>query len=175
MKKFLKITDFLFRECIIHLIMMITALLPNTYPTTVLRGYLVGLRIGKCGKKFRVASGVILNKPSRLNVAKNVYIAHNVWINAVGVINIGENSMIGPMSVLSSSKHKYINGEFTHIAEFRPITIGKGVWIASHVAITDGVTIGDGALIAAGSVVTKDVEPYCLYGGNPAKKIKSLL
>jgi acetyltransferase-like isoleucine patch superfamily enzyme len=49
--------------------------------------------------------------------------------------------------------------------------IGNDVWIGYGAIVLGGVTIGDGAIIAAGSVVTKDVEAYSIYGGNPAKKI----
>lgn len=52
------------------------------------------------------------------------------------------------------------------------IIIGNDVWIGSHVLILGGVKIGDGAVLAAGSVVTKDVEPYSIVGGVPAKIIK---
>jgi acetyltransferase-like isoleucine patch superfamily enzyme len=67
--------------------------------------------------------------------------------------------------------------EFTHI-EGHPssngnVIIGNDVWIALNTLILSGVTIGDGAIIAANSVVTKDVEPYAIVGGNPAKKIKN--
>lgn len=52
------------------------------------------------------------------------------------------------------------------------IEIGNDVWIGDHVLIMEGVRIGDGAIIAAGSVVVKDVEPYAIVGGNPAKHIR---
>jgi len=52
------------------------------------------------------------------------------------------------------------------------INIGNDVWIGHSAMILSGVTIGDGAVIGAGSVVTKDVEPYAIVGGNPAKLIK---
>ncbi len=52
------------------------------------------------------------------------------------------------------------------------VVIGNDVWIGSGVMIMDGVTIGDGAVIAAGAVVTKDVAPYTIAGGVPAKPIK---
>jgi len=50
--------------------------------------------------------------------------------------------------------------------------IGNDVWVGYGATIMQGVVINDGAIIAAGSVVTKDVEPYSIYGGNPARKIK---
>ena len=53
-----------------------------------------------------------------------------------------------------------------------PIVVGNDVWIGACAIIMSGVTIGDGAIVAAGSVVTKDVPPYTLVGGNPAKFIK---
>jgi acetyltransferase-like isoleucine patch superfamily enzyme len=52
------------------------------------------------------------------------------------------------------------------------ITIGNDVWISNNVIILSGVTISDGSVVGAGSVVTKDVPPYCIVAGNPAKIIK---
>lgn len=62
---------------------------------------------------------------------------------------------------------KYADSERRYLVE-----IGNDVWIGSHVLIMDGVKIGDGAIIAAGAVVAKDVEPYCIVGGVPARPIR---
>ena len=65
------------------------------------------------------------------------------------------------------AEHKYIDEERKYYVE-----IGNDVWIGNNVMIQDGNTIGDGAIIAAGAIVTKDVEPFSIVGGVPAKIIK---
>lgn len=65
--------------------------------------------------------------------------------------------------------HPYENSK---IRDNRPIKIGNDVWIGGNVIILPGVTIGDGAVLAAGAVVAKDVPPYAIVGGVPAKIIK---
>lgn len=63
--------------------------------------------------------------------------------------------------------------EFAHLHEGKySITIGNDVWIGANVSLMDGVKIGDGAIVAANALVTKDVEPYTIVGGVPAKVIK---
>lgn len=56
----------------------------------------------------------------------------------------------------------------------RPVTIGDYVWIGMNCLILKGVTIGEGAIIGAGSVVTRDVPPFCLAAGSPARVLRSL-
>lgn len=67
------------------------------------------------------------------------------------------------------NNHEYENSP---IRDNRPVVIGNDVWIGASVIILPGVTVGDGAILAAGAVVTKDVEPYSIVGGVPAKVIR---
>ena len=68
--------------------------------------------------------------------------------------------------------HENASFEDSALRNNRPIVIGNDVWIGAGVIILPGVHIGDGAILAAGAVVTKDVEPYAIVGGVPAKVIK---
>lgn len=81
-----------------------------------------------------------------------------------------------PMNGFSTYPFKVFGGEWSK-SSLTPqikgdITIGNDVWIGNSATIMHGVKIGDGAIIGAGSLVTKDVEPYTIVGGNPAKEIR---
>ena len=84
-----------------------------------------------------------------------------------------------PVDWVSSSPVFYNKGNVLHknfsntpFTEYIKTTIGNDVWIGSKCMIKGGVTIGDGAIIGMGSVVTRDVPPYEIWGGNPAKCIR---
>lgn len=66
---------------------------------------------------------------------------------------------------VSFPEYVYANGQYM-------VTIGNDVWLADGVVIQAGVSIGDGAIVLPGAVVTKNIEPYSIYGGVPAQKIK---
>lgn len=92
-----------------------------------------------------------------------------------GEIYIGNNVMIAPHCVIASGNHdfKQLEKPMIHagILTKGPIIIEDDVWIGANVSIVDGVKIGKGAVIAASSCVTKNVGPYEIYAGVPAKKI----
>lgn len=101
---------------------------------------------------------------------------------------IGENTVAGlgqhPTNYLTYHSIFYKKGNWgwhddwvkypEGFQENKPITIGNNVWIGTRVIIMDGVTIGDNSIIASGAIVTKDVPPYSIVGGVPAKVIKTL-
>jgi acetyltransferase-like isoleucine patch superfamily enzyme len=88
-----------------------------------------------------------------------------------GSIEIGEDTQIGPGSLITTTDHDYQNELNTH---FRPVVIGKGVWIGANVTILPGVEIGDFAVIGAGSVVMKTIPPHCIALGVPARVVRRL-
>lgn len=113
----------------------------------------------------------------------NIYIGKGSFINGGGrvfaspnaKIIIGNNCMISYNCHLRTSYHNYIdkNQVMKHQGMSEAdIIIGNDVWIGYGAQIMSGVTIGDGAVIGAGAIVCHDVEPYSVYAGVPAKKIK---
>lgn len=115
--------------------------------------------------------------PFYTDFGKNITIGHNVFINSgchfqdQGGIEIGDGTMIGHNVVLATINHDLDSrkGRKNHYA---PIHIGSNVWIGSNSVILSGVTVREWAVIGAGAIVTKNVEPYTVVGGNPAKVIK---
>lgn len=114
-----------------------------------------------------------------------VYIGQYSQLNPFCVIyggagvNIGDNVMIGPHSVIAAGGHEYRNLDIPmrHAGGTNkgPIIISNDVWIGANCTIADGVMIGQGAIVGANSVVTKNVEPFQIVGGCPAKPISSRL
>lgn len=93
-----------------------------------------------------------------------------------GKISIGKCVAIGPYTIIRSSNHKYDRLDVPIMDqghERGEVIIEDDVWIAAHCCITPNVRIGTGAVVGAGAVVTRDVEPYSIVAGVPAKKIGS--
>ena len=95
---------------------------------------------------------------------------------AFGPVHIGKDVMMGPECVILTRNHAHARTDVPMIEqgyeEYRPVSIGDDVWIGRRVIILPGVTVGNGAIVSAGAVVTKDVSPYTVVGGVPARKIK---
>ncbi len=112
-----------------------------------------------------------------ISIGKNSSLNKGVIIDGSGGVEIGNGVRIAPYTVFNSVDHNY-NDEGKEIKDSNyigaKITIEDNVWIGTHAVINKGVIIGKGAVIAAGAVVTKDVEPYTIVGGVPAKTIKKI-
>ena len=88
-----------------------------------------------------------------------------------GSIEIGDDTQIGPGSLITTTFHDYRKGLET---DFSGVVIGKGAWIGANVTILAGVAIGDGAVIGAGSVVNKSIPARAIAVGIPAKVVKMI-
>ena len=86
-----------------------------------------------------------------------------------GSIEIGEDTQLGPGSLITTTEHNY---QKDLQASFKPVVIGKRVWIGANVTVLPGVEIGDFCVIGAGSVVTRSIPPRSVAVGVPARVIK---
>ena len=117
--------------------------------------------------------------PFYSDFGKNISIGKDVFINSgchfqdQGGITIGDGTMIGHNVVLATINHDLDPAKMRK-NHYKPVAIGKYVWIGSNATILPGVIVGDWAVVAAGAVVTKDVSPLTVVGGVPAKVIKKI-
>jgi acetyltransferase-like isoleucine patch superfamily enzyme len=98
------------------------------------------------------------------------------YIGCSGDLRIGDNVMIGARLTIIAENHNF--SDLTRPmnqqgVNNKGIVIGNDVWIGACVTILDGVTVGDHSIIAAGAVVTKDIQPFAIVGGVPARQIMS--
>lgn len=114
-------------------------------------------------------------------IGSNCSIGTSSHITAIKGIYIGDNVLTGKFILITDNAHGASEISLLDMPpRLRPLAskgvvrIEDNVWIGDKASIMPGVTIGRGSIVAANSVVTKDVPPYCIVGGNPAKIIKQL-
>ncbi len=126
-----------------------------------------------------VGTGLKVNHQCHISFAKNVNLGNNVNFNGMtiygrGGVSIGDNFHSGAGCKIITANHNYEGDAipYDHTVIAQRVIVGDNVWFGDNVMVMPGITIGEGAICAAGSVVTKDVEPCAIVGGNPAKLIK---
>jgi acetyltransferase-like isoleucine patch superfamily enzyme len=128
-----------------------------------------------CGDNVVLSTPITLTKPYNISIANNVYIGPDGWISSHGLVIINSGAIFGPRVKIYTGNHNYdseIAIPYDDLTITKQVTIGENVWIGGDVIILPGVNIGEGAIVGGGSVVTKDVSPGDIVGGNPAKTIK---
>jgi acetyltransferase-like isoleucine patch superfamily enzyme len=109
-----------------------------------------------------------------IRVGRNVFVNQNCTFYDLGGLDIADDVMIGPNVSLITTGHPVEPSQRRASVIAKPIVIERNVWIAAGATIIGGVTVGENSVVAAGSVVTRDVPPNTLVGGNPARVIRSI-
>ena len=142
------------------------------WPFLRLRGFLLRPAFQSCGRNLQVGRQVAVNFPNRLEIGRDVFIATGCWLHARGGIVLEDEVQLGPYAVLVAGDHTEIDGSYRFgESAVAPIRVCRGAWVAAHATVTKGVVIGRGALLTANSVATRDVAPFTMAGGVPARPI----
>lgn len=134
-----------------------------------------------CGKnvRFGAISSTIIPY-SHLSIGDDVYLGpHAVILSTESKVYIGNKVLFGPHVTIIGGDHRYTDiGRFIYDVhdklpeDDKDVYIEDDVWIGTNVTILKGVTVGRGAVVAAGALIIKDVPPYAIVGGVPAKILK---
>ena len=109
---------------------------------------------------------------ANIQIGDGVVINISAYIPGEGGLIFEDNALIGSNSSIVTAGHGLHDGDAEMTKNpliYGPIRVCKGAWVGSGATLIDGVTIGEGAVVGAGSVVTRDVPPYAVYVGNPAR------
>lgn len=126
------------------------------------------------GKQFYCGKRLII-EPGTVSLGDYVYIGHHCNLSVKKLV-IQDYVMLASDVAVVGGDHRFDKVGtpiiFSGRGEGKGVVIERDVWIGHGSIILDGVTVGEGSVVAAGSIVTKDVFPYSIYAGVPAKKIK---
>ncbi len=144
---------------------------PYALGLPLVRRWLVRAFAESCGRGLRVKHNADVSPNIRVGdfseLGQRCVIQANVCI--------GDYVIMGPDVKIYSRNHAYADPSRPIAVQGKVVkrtVIGSDVWIGANVIVLPGVTVGDHAILAAGAVVTKDVAPYAIMGGNPARVIK---
>lgn len=150
---------------------------PGGTVARAVRRALAGLLLDVAGQEINVERGASFGSGRGISLGSRSGLGIDCDLH--GTITIGDDVMMGPRCTMLSRDHEFSRTDIPMNAQGfgqdRPIRIEDDVWIGANVTVTSGVTVGRGSVIAAGAVVTKDVPPFSIVGGVPARVLKSRL
>lgn len=139
-------------------------------PLSGLKVILLRLFGAKIGKGVRINPSVNIKYPWHLEVGDFTWIGEKVWIDNLTTIKIGSNCCLSQGAMLLTGNHDYKKPAFDLLV--KEIILEEGSWIGAQATVCPGVTAGSHAILSVGSIATKDLEPYSIYQGNPAVKVR---
>lgn len=144
----------------------VTSHLPSQYFRKAILSKLFGMKIASSATIY---GGTEFRAPSKISIGENSIIGNNSLLDGRRGLMIGSNVNISSGVWIWTLHHDVQSPEFAVAGG--ETTIGARVWLCSRSTLLPGVKIGEGAVVASGAVVTKDVPPYAIVGGVPAKII----
>ena len=124
-----------------------------------------------CLRSKIVPTEFLVYPGARIEIGNDVFMNYGVSLAAHQLIKIGDGCQIGHYAMLMDNDYHQV-GDLRSKGDTIPVILEDNVWLAAHVIVLKGVRIGNNSVVAAGSVVTRDVPPYSVVAGIPAKVIR---
>lgn len=140
-----------------------------TLPSKRCRYYGLKLQGMKLARNVRFYQGFHIRAPQLIRIDDHVTIGPKCLLDGRRGLHICHHAVIAYDAIIWTLNHDYNDSHFS--TKGREVEIGPYAWICSRSVILPGINIGEGAVVASGAVVTKDVPPYTVVGGVPAKVI----
>lgn len=124
----------------------------------------------KIGRRVTIKPGVNIKYPWRLEIGDHSWIGEEVWIDNLVPVRIGANCCLSQGAMLLTGNHNYKKPTFDLMVE--GITLEDGVWIGAKATVCPGVVCRSHAVLGVQSVATRNLSPYRVYQGNPARPVR---
>ena len=141
----------------------------SLFPFNSLKLFLLRLFGCSLGKGVVIKPNVNIKYPWKLSLGNYVWIGEQVWIDNLDNVTIGNHVCISQGAILICGSHDYKKPSFDLIT--KEIILNDGVWVGAKSIILPGVVAESHAILSAGSVMSKNLENYTIYRGNPAEKV----
>lgn len=121
------------------------------------------------GRGVLIRSGVRVKYPWKLSIGDWSWIGEGVWIDNHGYVQVGSHCVLSQEVFITTGSHEYKSTMGLLVDD---VSIDDGAWLTTRVIVCKGVRVGRNAMVTPGSVVTRDIPPDSIFGGNPPSFIK---
>lgn len=141
------------------------------FPVNGLKCRLLRMFGARVGVGVIIKPSVNIKYPWRLTIGDHTWIGEHAWIDNLADVKIGNHCCISQGAMLLCGNHNYRKSTFDLITG--GIILEDGAWVGAHSVVCPGVTCRSHSVLAVNSVATKDLEPYTIFQGNPAVRVKT--
>lgn len=142
----------------------------SVIPSSAFKVFLLRAFGAKIGKNVTIKPCVNIKYPWFVSIGDQSWIGEKVWIDSLVMINIGAHVCLSQGAILLTGSHNYKKTSFDLLT--KGLILEDGVWIGAGAIVNLGITAASHSVLTSGSVATTNLDPYAIYQGNPAVKIR---